>query len=104
MCASNAPAPTSTSVESPSRCAHSRERFPADLSDVYVSVNNRVVNPSSNGSREEKNSSGGKPPNASDQSALWPAAQTLRFIFRTSFPPVSRNGIQSQCSTHEKQD
>jgi hypothetical protein len=34
--------------------------------------------------------------------ALWPAAQRLRFMVSGSAVPVSRAGIQSQCSTQEK--
>ena len=48
-----------------------------------------------------KNSSGGNPSQSSDHKALWPAVQTFRFISETCLPPVSKNGIQSQCSTHE---
>src|SRR5690606_12718279 len=101
MCASKAPTPTTTSVVSPSRCAHSSEGLPAAWSDVYVSRNSREVNPLRSGSSDEKKSSGGSPPNSSAHSALWPAAHTPRFILWTSLPPVNTNGIQSQCSTQE---
>src|SRR6185312_2188807 len=101
ICASKAPTPTTTFFESPNRSAHSAERVPAALSAVHVSSNNRVVKPFSSGSNDLKKSFGGNPPNSADHKALWPAEQTPRFILLTSFPPVNKKGIQSQCSTHE---
>src|ERR1700761_7741331 len=101
MCASNAPTPIITSVDSSNRSAHSSLNVPADWSDVYVFVYKRSVNPVNNGSSELKKPSGGKPPNASDHSPLCPAEQRPRFISRIFLPPVNRKGTQSQCSTHE---
>src|SRR6476619_6415233 len=101
MCASNAPTAITTFVDNPRRCAHSFESVPATVSEVYVSVNNLPVKPSSKGSNDAKKSLGGNPPNSAAHKALWPAPQTPRFISFTCFPPVRRKGIQSQCSTHE---
>src|SRR4026208_1029388 len=101
MCASNAPTPTRTSVDMPSFLAHSGDRFPAAISEVYVLSNNRDVKPSKMLSREVKNSFGGSPLKSADHNALWPALQIPLFIFDTSFPPVNRKGIQSQCSAKE---
>ena len=44
---------------------------------------------------------GGQPPNSFAQRALWPAAQTPLRMSAALRPPVSRKGIQSQCSTQE---
>src|SRR3569833_2003552 len=101
MCASKAPMPTTTPVDKPNLSAHSELKFPAGSSDLYVSVNSLDVKPFNNGSSDEKNSSGGSPPNSSAQRALCPAEQRPRFSCAASVPPVNKNGIQSQCSTHE---
>src|SRR5690349_23132335 len=101
MWQSKAPTPTTTSPVSPRRCDHSGESLPTGRSAVSVVRNSLDVNPFSRGSREEKNSSGGRPPNCSAHSALWPAEHTPRVIAFTSLPPVSKKGIQSQCSTHD---
>src|SRR5688572_23060422 len=101
MWQSNAPIPTTTLVLSPNRTAHSLLSFPAGLSEVYVSLNNREIKPANSGSNEEKKSSGGRPPNCAAHNALCPAEHTPRLIWLTFFSPVNRNGIQSQCSTQE---
>src|SRR5664279_3491462 len=94
-----APTPITTSVERPSFFAHSAQSVPAASAAVYTFEYNRLVAPESNGSRLTKKSSGGRPPQSDDQSALCPAAQTPRFKSWILFPPVRRKGTQSQCST-----
>ena len=101
MWQSNAPAPITTSLDNPNFCAHSILIVPTDCEEVYVSVNNFSVIPSSNGSSDLKKSLGGKPPNSAAHKALWPALQTPLFNFAASLPPVNTKGIQSQCSTKE---
>src|SRR5689334_17775073 len=101
MWQSKAPTLTTTSVFNPRRVAHSALSFPAGLSAVYVSLKRRSVNPFSRGSSDEKNTSGGSPLYSADHNALCPAEHTPRFRAWTLLPPVSRKGIQSQCSTQE---
>ena len=101
MCASKAPTATATLVVSPSFSAHSGVRLPTFISLEQVSVNRRLRNPVKTGSSAVKNSSEGKPPHSSSHMALCPEAQRLRYICSGVVTPVSKAGIQSQCSTME---
>ena len=101
-CASQPPTATVMPAGSPSRRAHSAVSTPALWSEVEDSSYRRSRMVASRGSRRPRKSASGRPPQVACHIALWPAAARPRRSSRGAVVPVSRPGIQSQCSVHDQ--
>lgn len=100
MWQSNAPPPMTTSVERPSRSAHSALRRPTGTSAVWLAVKSGLSRSrTSSGSSAARNSADGRPPHSGCQSDLCPAAQRPRGNCAGALQPASSAGTQSHSST-----
>src|SRR5204863_1769350 len=86
-------------VRKPKVSAHSRASAPAARSAAYAFVYNRSRREPSSGSSRQRNSRDGRPPHASEYSALWPAAHTPRTMSPGAVTPAKTEGTKSASST-----
>ena len=86
-------------VGSPKSRAHSPLKCPAGLPGGHAVSYNRSRRAASFGSRRDRNALGGRPSQASEYMALWPAAQMQRTILAGSVTPDSTAGTKSASST-----
>src|SRR5882672_8533109 len=101
QCASNAPTGIGMPAFNPSCSAHRPDSVPAIWSDVAYSPFNFSRTPTSNGSTEIRNLSGGNPPSCRFHNHLCPMAQTLRLTCFGSVIPHKVAATISQCSNAE---
>src|SRR5436189_4681093 len=86
-------------IGNPKASAHSRASRPAARSAAYALLYSRSRRRPNPGSSWHRNSRDGRPPHASEYSALWPAAHTPRTMSPGCVTPASTAGTKSASST-----